>query len=306
MANILADIGRANIGETAIQGIRGIAAIQGLQTQKQQQAIQAYQYKQMMEQEERMNRKIDITAHPMFLQLPDQVKPQVLNFFASSGFTDPKGVGEMRNIVQGIQMIEGTKDTFQGFMGPVVEAKKQKYIETYNALQDELAKGTDLKGKKVLTLQAQLKKSQMDYESSSGNFQKHLDRLDEIEAAKKQSVSEYGKWLRDLGQTDSPENRTEYMRMQGKGKSIERTIDLGDKVEIHYTDGTVEAKRKGVPPATAEASGRDPVLVKEWKADNLERRKKGLPERSLEDFMKLKKGPKAKGKGADNWRNYLD
>ena len=190
MPNFLADVGRSNLGQTAIQGINGIAAIQGMQNQKQEAAIQAYRLKQLQEQEDRQNRQIDITAHPAFLGMPEEVRPDVLKFFSSSGFTNEKGIGKVGDVMAGLQTIEGSKDLFQQFMGPVVESKKKAFIDQYTALQDELAKGTDPKDKKIQTMKAQMNKARMDYESSSGNLFKHLEKLDEIEAAKKQPVAQ--------------------------------------------------------------------------------------------------------------------
>lgn len=47
---------------------------------------------------------------------------------------------------------------------------------------------------------------------------------------------------------------------QKPGKAIERTVDLGDKVEYHYTDGRVETKPKGKIPSEKEPN----IWEKKW------------------------------------------
>jgi len=192
MGNFLQAVGESNILGTAVQGLQGVAAIQSMENQGQQRALtqmqmnrEMFQMKQLEKQEAQLSRKIDITAHPAYLQLPDEVKPQVLKYFSANGFTDPNGVGELRNVQLGLQSIESHKDTFQGFMAPVVEAKKNKFVEEYKKLQDLRAQGLDDKDPKVQKQQAIVNQANMDYSASSGNFQKHIDKLDEIEASKK-------------------------------------------------------------------------------------------------------------------------
>jgi hypothetical protein len=123
-------------------------------------------------------RIVDITAHPMFLSLPDEVKPKALDWFASQGVTDPQGRGQVGQIMEGVKQIEGSKQLFNEFMGPVLEQKKAGVIQAYGVYRDALAKGDQKKAGEAL---ANFKKVSMEYQASAGKFSEHLTNLDKNE-----------------------------------------------------------------------------------------------------------------------------
>lgn len=139
--------------------------------------IKQYALKKAEEADAANKRIVDMTVHPMYLALPDTVKPKVLEYFASQGLVDAQGRGEVGKIMSGVQQIESTKPLFNEFMGPVLEAKKGQVIEAYSAMQDAMAKGD---ANKIAEAKANYQKMNMAYQASTGNFAKHLEGLDKL------------------------------------------------------------------------------------------------------------------------------
>ncbi len=120
------------------------------------------------------DKPVDITVHPMFLSLPDEVKPQVLKFFQDNGWINELGRGKKGDILQGVDTMEKTTPLFKQFFEPVVNAKKAKVLEAWNQLQEVTASGDP---KKIQIAQKQFQDLSTDYISSSSQFDKHLENL---------------------------------------------------------------------------------------------------------------------------------
>lgn len=187
----LADLGRSNAGMNTVKGLSDLTSdiqnrrVQAESAARQEKAFQ-YQEKAMADQELQNNRIVDITTTPQYLALPPEVQKSSLNWLASNGYTDMSGRGKMKDIATGVSMVEQTPKLFQQFMQPVIEAKKQAVLNAYNMMTQESAK-PKANPEKIAQLKAVFDQARLAYGAATDNFTKHLDKLDEIEAAKKAS-----------------------------------------------------------------------------------------------------------------------
>jgi hypothetical protein len=134
-----------------------------------------FELQKAQEQEADNNRTIDITTHPAYLALPDKIQSELIQDFASQGILDATGKGRKIDILNGVKAIEQTKPLFTRYMAPVIEQKKAQVVEAYGMYQEALAKGDQKKAQEAL---ANYNKLNMDYQSSTDSFSKHLEALD--------------------------------------------------------------------------------------------------------------------------------
>jgi len=131
---------------------------------------------------------VDITTHPMFLSLPDEVKPGTLKYFAENGYTDATGKGTAESVMQGAAAIEKSKPLFQSFMEPVIKAKQGEVMGAWNELREVQATGDE---KKIKIALAKFENLNGQYHQSLGKFDEHIKTLTDqenkmaIEMAKK-------------------------------------------------------------------------------------------------------------------------
>lgn len=180
--------------ETAIpQALSNITSMQNLAiSQKQEQrAIETHQIEMVEKQreiekvakeEKRLNSIMDITVHPAYTGLPQDQRPKILDFFHKNKFTDASGKGSIRDILTGVKMLESSKSLFTEFMSPVIEGKKQTYLQKNAELQELISKGDTKKVQELTPIVNQLRTG---YLSSLNNFGEHVAKLEEIEASKK-------------------------------------------------------------------------------------------------------------------------
>ena len=143
---------------------------------QQKQRIQGFQEKQLAEQEKARKAPMDITVHPMYLALPEAQRPEVLKYFQSTGAVDERGVGESGRIMNEVDKIEKSEPLFKQFMTPTLEAQKKKITDLYEKIQKN---PDDEKLQKEY--QAEFNKYQM----ATGEFTKHISKLQEIQATAK-------------------------------------------------------------------------------------------------------------------------
>ncbi|MFA7462954.1 MAG: hypothetical protein WCY59_07420 [Anaerovoracaceae bacterium] len=123
---------------------------------------------------------VDLTVHPMRLAMPEETRPQILDFFRQNGLVNERGIGTMEGLARGVGMIENSKPLFESFMGPVVQAKKNSVIKAFDALTKAQESGDP---KKIQTAQAEFERVNMQYQTAAGNFDKHLDTLSKHQQA---------------------------------------------------------------------------------------------------------------------------
>lgn len=123
---------------------------------------------------------VDLTVHPMMLSMPEETRPQILDFFRQNGLVNERGIGTMEGLARGVGMIENSKPLFESFMGPVVQAKKNTVIKAFDALTKAQESGDP---KKIQTAQAEFERVNMQYQTAAGNFDKHLDTLSKHQQA---------------------------------------------------------------------------------------------------------------------------
>ncbi len=137
-------------------------------------AEQQMKVQEMQKVQAERQKPIDLTVHPMFLSMPEETRPQMLEFFAKQGLTDERGVGTQESFERGIKTIESSAPLFKSFMEPVVEIKKNDVIKAYDAVIKAQESGDQ---KKMQTAQAEFEKKNMAYQTARGNLDKHLEGL---------------------------------------------------------------------------------------------------------------------------------
>ncbi len=155
----------------------------------------AFQLKKEQEADARGKEKIDLTTNPMFLALPDDQKPKVLQHFASQGYTDEKGVGTRDNIKRGVGEIEDQAKLFTQFMAPVVESNKQKHLAALQEKQDLLDSGKTEDDPKVQQATKAVVDTGKLYGASLNNYEKHvegLEKRDQIRAGYREMLKKPG------------------------------------------------------------------------------------------------------------------
>ncbi|MDA3834241.1 MAG: hypothetical protein PF495_12690 [Spirochaetales bacterium] len=127
-----------------------------------------------------MEQPIDITTTPQFLALPEEVRPQALDFFVKNNMTNAAGRGKTGDVLRGLDVIAKTPPIFKQFMEPVVNQKKAATLSAYEDLASAQEKGDP---KKIKEATAAYQKAQMVYIATGDKYDQHLMRLEQ-QAAK--------------------------------------------------------------------------------------------------------------------------
>jgi len=146
----------------------------------QEREIKGFEIQKQKELEARREAPMDVTVHPGYLALPDEVKPKLLDFLRTRGATNEAGRGKTKDIGAAIKEIENNSILFKTFMEPVVAAQKQNLI----SLREKLSKNPD-----DPKLQQQVKVADTQYQLSSGSYDKYLLEITKAEMAEKTKLA---------------------------------------------------------------------------------------------------------------------
>jgi hypothetical protein len=200
----------------------------------------AFQLKQEQEAAAKGKEKMDITTHPMFLGLPDEQKPQVLQWFASQGYTNDKGVGERDNIKRGVAEIEDQEKLFTHFMAPVVEANKQKHLAALQEKQDLLDAGKGEDDPKVQLATKAVADTGKLYGVSLNSYEKHVETLqkrDQVRAG-------YREMLKKPGVREAIEANPELEALMVEGEKTGDTTKFNAALEKEMVERIKASKPK--------------------------------------------------------------
>lgn len=222
---------------------------------------------------------VDLTVHPMMLSMPEETRPQILDFFRQNGLVNERGIGTMEGLTRGVGMIENSKPLFESFMGPVVQAKKNTVIKAFDALTKAQESGDP---KKIQTAQAEFERVNMQYQSSVGSFDKHLETL-----SKHQQAMELEE-LKNEGRVDLLNQRLD---MQGKLQD-ERLQSQRELRLMSAARGRGGAGDKEINQAVSK--------IRQFQKSNLTGKIKDF-ERKRDNALKKKKDVEA-----DGWQMNID
>jgi len=147
---------------------------------EQERQIKGFEIQKQKELEARREAPMDLTVHPGFLSLPDNIKPKVLEYFQSKGYVNEFGRGKTKDIGAGVKEIEESASLFKSFMGPVIEAQKTNLITLE---QKAMEKPDDQK------IQQQLLAARKAYQLASGSYDKHILEIEKAEMAEKTKLA---------------------------------------------------------------------------------------------------------------------
>ena len=175
----LADVGRAD-PVSMIQSYKQKNAL--LETSKTQLQALRNQLRKQAEEEALNKQPVNLTAHPYFLSLPDDLQKKTLDFFQSQGLVNENGIGERGNILKGVQYIENTTKGMQEFLKPLVEKQRQELI----GIQRELAVVKNQPGKEKLAQQLaqKLQEKAQQYNMASVIYDQRYEELQKREQRK--------------------------------------------------------------------------------------------------------------------------
>jgi hypothetical protein len=142
------------------------------------------------EREAVLNSEINITTHPLFLGIPDEVKEATLKHFQDEGIVDERGVGITRNIKDEVDKIESTAGLFKQFMLPVVDIHKNNFIQKDKELRELLATGEDPNSSKVQKLKMEVDALYKTYNASEKGYLGHLRNIKEGKIAHEQKLEQ--------------------------------------------------------------------------------------------------------------------
>lgn len=222
---------------------------------------------------------VDLTVHPMMLSMPEETRPQILDFFRQNGLVNERGIGTMEGLTRGVGMIENSKPLFESFMGPVVQAKKNTVIKAFDALTKAQESGDP---KKIQNAQAEFERVNMQYQSSVGSFDKHLETL-----SKHQQAMELEE-LKNEGRVDLLNQRLD---MQGKLQD-ERLQSQRELRLMSAARGRGGAGDKEINQAVSK--------IRQFQKSNLTGKIKDF-ERKRDNALKKKKDVEA-----DGWQMNID
>ena len=144
-------------------------ALTGIQMQQAQNSLE-----EQKKQKERNEQVIDVTTHPLYLQLSPQGQKNTLDFYSKMGLTDPTGKGKAENIMYGLQLVENTSKLFKELMVPEVEFKRTNVLNAYNEWQESMKGNNE---KKSAELKAKYDQLNMSYQIANNGFEKHFQVL---------------------------------------------------------------------------------------------------------------------------------
>lgn len=260
-------------------------AISDVTLQKEQMALEAQKKKEAW-----LDEPMDITTHPTFMGLSQETQNKVKQDFSTQKVTDASGRGTRRNILGHIDMMEKTPKLLDSYLTVEMNARHDDVLKANEDLQKELQK-PDADPQKVSKLQATFDVTNQKYTGLMKNRKDYTEAMQwkaSIDATtgeikRLQSEGKLGQMPEALKQSMFMALRTgdlktvndvlkEWAKSELKSeKKVERTVDLGNKVEYIYTDGTREMKPKGKLPGDegkeARTIGKDAAgLRKEFNA----------------------------------------
>ncbi len=166
------------------------------------------QLAQQAEAKAKYDKPVDITVHPLFLSLPDEVKPTALKYFSENGWTDQNGKGKYGDVMQGVESMEKTAPVFKELFAPVVQKKKEATLQAWNELQEVQQSGDP---KKIAIAQKKFNDLSASYMASSSQFDKHLETLMKPENETKVPTTDFqtfrAGFARNEGESDQQYNK---------------------------------------------------------------------------------------------------
>jgi hypothetical protein len=201
-----------------------------------------------------------VLSLPQIAQMDDEVRKNIIGmmtqFQAAEG--DPNmPMTSMRKWNKFSEMIKGDKELFKKAYYPALASVEKMWM----SLNEKIAKGK-MEGKDV---SAELEKAEVLRQRYVQMAAAYQGKMTDLEKAGDKSIDKQQFYLNAAG---GDYNKARELMKQdeidikkaGPGKTIERTVDLGDKVEYHYTDGRVETKPKGKLPTEKEPN----IWEKKW------------------------------------------
>ncbi len=183
MANLLQGLGQAQpvsqfIGTAMQYGqYQQNSALRGMQAQREQLALDEAQ-----KQQEHLDTIVDFRLTPFYLGIPESSRPQAEQMFKGLGAFDENFRGTRRQMYSAIGEIEKSAPALKALTQPILEAKAQNVVKTFQAMQ---------KNPNDPKLAEAYKTAQMEHAASSGKLLDYIKTL-EAEAPTFHNIPEGG------------------------------------------------------------------------------------------------------------------
>ena len=274
MANILAAIGRA--APAINQTMNDILDRPKIEEEWQQRKALTQANLEMMQgrlaeekkRKEWLNSPNDVTVQSWYGHFGEPFKKNLFEAGRKAKAWDEKGVGTNESVTNFMKTFMTNEELMQPAWEMEIASRREK-VEKANNSYLKAFEDKNTPQDKLNKLKQELDDANEEY-GKSLKFGKSYDKMVEMKH-NLQGASNFIHWLRQSGQWDqlSPQEQKMIMysamaggmrgvqdywkereKQLGKTqKMVEKTVDLGDKVEYIYTDGTRETKPKGKLPA---------------------------------------------------------
>jgi hypothetical protein len=167
---------------------------------------------------------MDITTHPIFMELSQETKNKILEDFSASGITDLSGKGNTENIKRQIWVLENTPELLDSYLQVEINSIHEAVLKANGALKKEIQK-PDADPRRVSKLQSELDAANQRYTSLVENRKMYLEAMGwkgkiDVVVGKIRRLQSKG----NLGQI--PESIKEEIMLAFKEEDLERVHEL--------------------------------------------------------------------------------